>query len=223
MGQLITVSRKPSIRPDVAIFELNRSLTGMGHERYKAAADAVRARPVDELARRLFEAGGVEGVHIYSNMVTVDLAAGRHGRRHGADHPRPVHLLPPGRGGRRAHGVVVQSCTSLYNLEMSTVTVSEARASLPELLDRVLEGEEVTITRHGQPVAVVVRPDVLQARRAAGAFAAAQALHELLDQARRTPLAVQGTLTPEHAEDLIAEVQAGRSRREPWTRSTPTS
>ncbi len=76
MGQLITVSRKPSIRSDVAIFELNRSLTGMGHERYKSAADAVRDRPVDELARRLFEAGGVEGVHIYSNMVTVDLASG---------------------------------------------------------------------------------------------------------------------------------------------------
>jgi hypothetical protein len=73
MGQLITVSRKPSIRPDVAIFELNRSLTGMGHE---SAADAVRDRPVDELARRLFEPGGVEGVHIYSNMVTVDLAPG---------------------------------------------------------------------------------------------------------------------------------------------------
>jgi hypothetical protein len=76
MGQLITVSRKSSIRPDVAIFELNRSLTGMGHERYASAADAVRSRPVDELARRLFEAGGVEGVHIYSNMVTVNLAPG---------------------------------------------------------------------------------------------------------------------------------------------------
>jgi hypothetical protein len=76
MGQLITVSRKPSIRPDVAIFELNRSLTGMGHERYTSAADAVRNRPVDELARRLFEAKGVEGVHVYSNMVTVDLATG---------------------------------------------------------------------------------------------------------------------------------------------------
>jgi len=76
MGQLITVSRKPSIRPDVAIFELNRSVTGMGHERYKSAAEAVRQRPVDELARRLFEAGGVHGVHIYSNMVTIDLAPG---------------------------------------------------------------------------------------------------------------------------------------------------
>ena len=76
MGQLITVTRKPGVRPDVAIFELNRSLTGMGHERYRSASDIVRHRPVDELARRLFEAGGVEGVHIYSNMVTVDLAPG---------------------------------------------------------------------------------------------------------------------------------------------------
>jgi hypothetical protein len=76
MGQLITVSRKSSIRPDVAIFELNRSLTGMGHERYTSPADIIRNRPVDELARRLFEAGGVEAVHVYSNMVTIDLATG---------------------------------------------------------------------------------------------------------------------------------------------------
>lgn len=79
MGQLITVSRKASLRPDVAIFELNRSLTGMGHERYRSAADAVRDRPVDELARRLFAAGGIEGVHVYSNMVTVDLEPGAEG------------------------------------------------------------------------------------------------------------------------------------------------
>lgn len=76
MGQLITVTRKPSVRSDVAIFELNRSLTGMGHERYRSAADATRDTPVDELARRLFAAGGVEGVHVYSNVVTVDLEGG---------------------------------------------------------------------------------------------------------------------------------------------------
>jgi len=76
MGQLITVTRKPSVRSDVAIFELNRSLTGMGHERFRSAADATRDKPHEELARRLFATGGAEGVHIYSNMVTVDLAAG---------------------------------------------------------------------------------------------------------------------------------------------------
>lgn len=44
---------------------------------------------------------------------------------------------------------------------MAMMTISEARAALPEVLDRVAEGEEVTITRHGRPVAVVIRPDVV--------------------------------------------------------------
>jgi len=102
----------------------------------------------------------------------------------------------------------------MYNFGMSTsVSVSEARATLPQLLDRVSAGEEVTITRHGRPVAVVVAPDALRARRAAGAFAGAQALHELLEQGRRTPLAAQGSMNPERAEELIAEVQASRSTR----------
>jgi len=41
------------------------------------------------------------------------------------------------------------------------MTVSEARAALPEVLTRVAQGEEVTITRYGRPIAVVVRPDVV--------------------------------------------------------------
>lgn len=44
---------------------------------------------------------------------------------------------------------------------MAVMTISEARAALPEVLDRVAEGEEITITRHGRPVAVVTRPDVV--------------------------------------------------------------
>jgi hypothetical protein len=76
MGQPITVVARPTTRPDVVRFETNRSLTGMGHERYRSAADATGSRPPDELARRLFERGGVEAVHIYSNVITVDLAPG---------------------------------------------------------------------------------------------------------------------------------------------------
>src|SRR5215213_2666674 len=74
MGQLITVTPKTSTKPGVLVFELNRSLSGMGHERYRTA-DVAGNRPVDELARRLFAAGGVQGVHVYSNVVTVDLAS----------------------------------------------------------------------------------------------------------------------------------------------------
>jgi hypothetical protein len=79
MGQLITVTRKPTVKSDHAVFELNRSLTGMGHERYPSAESATGERPVDELARRLFASGAVESLHVYSNVVTVDLVAGATG------------------------------------------------------------------------------------------------------------------------------------------------
>ena len=54
-------------------------------------------------------------------------------------------------------------CTSVY---MTSMSASQARAALPEILDRVTAGEEVTITRHGRAVAIVVRPDALRVRRA---------------------------------------------------------
>ncbi len=104
----------------------------------------------------------------------------------------------------------------------TSVSVSEARATLPQLLDRVIAGEEVTITRHGQPVAVVVRPDALRVRRSEAAFAGARAVRELLEKARAQPLAATGSISPERVEELVAEVRAGRSR-DPWTRSTQTS
>ena len=80
----------------------------------------------------------------------------------------------------------------MYNFFMGSMTVSEARAALPELLSRVEEGEEITITRHGRTVAVLVRPDVLRSRRADAAFEDAGRIHELLTQAaahhcRRAP------------------------------------
>ena len=76
MGQSITVVEKKSPRRNVVRFETNRSLTGMGHERYSRREDATRDRPVDELARRLFDRGGIDGIHIYSNVITVDLGKG---------------------------------------------------------------------------------------------------------------------------------------------------
>jgi Scaffold protein Nfu/NifU N terminal len=79
MGQEITVVSKPSPRPGVVRLETNRNLTGMGHERYAGASDATGRRPVDELVRRLFAVGGVEGVHVYSNIITIDLAKGASG------------------------------------------------------------------------------------------------------------------------------------------------
>jgi hypothetical protein len=79
MGQPIVVVQKPSSTKGVLRFEINRSLTGMGHERYRQAADATRDRPPDLVARRLFEHGKVDAVHVYSNMITVELADGETG------------------------------------------------------------------------------------------------------------------------------------------------
>ncbi len=75
MGQPVTLLETRSPRPGLVRFELNRSLTGMGHERYSADEEIVGDRPSDELARRLFAAGGVESIHVYGSMVTVNLAS----------------------------------------------------------------------------------------------------------------------------------------------------
>ncbi|MEM7094113.1 MAG: NifU N-terminal domain-containing protein [Actinomycetota bacterium] len=78
MGQPVTVVKKPSSNPGVVRFEINRSITGMGHERYFEAPGPELDRPCDELARRVFDHDGVESVHVNSNVITVNLS-------HGAD------------------------------------------------------------------------------------------------------------------------------------------
>jgi len=93
------------------------------------------------------------------------------------------------------------------------MSVSDARAHLPELLDRVERGEEVTITRHDRAVAVVVRPDTLRARRAEAAMAGAAALQGVLDEMRGRPLEAATGLDEDRAEELIAAVRAGREAR----------
>ena len=57
-------------------FELNRTLTGQGHEKFTSASQAIGPRPAAELARRLFNSGAVLGVHVFANIVTVDLVPG---------------------------------------------------------------------------------------------------------------------------------------------------
>jgi hypothetical protein len=79
MGQPVTVIEKPSSSAHVVRFELNRTLTGMGHERYRHDRPVEGDRPPDVLARRLFERGGIEAIHMNSNVVTVDLAKGSTG------------------------------------------------------------------------------------------------------------------------------------------------
>ncbi len=100
-----------------------------------------------------------------------------------------------------------------FTFAMSTMSASQARSALPEILDRVLAGEEVTITRHGIAVAVVLRPDMVRFRRADQALADAERLRALFDRARSVRLADSPSLSDERAESLIAEVAATRSAR----------
>jgi antitoxin (DNA-binding transcriptional repressor) of toxin-antitoxin stability system len=100
----------------------------------------------------------------------------------------------------------------MYISPMSTLTVSQARAALPELLTRVEEGEQVTITRHGRAVAVLVRPDVLRTR-ATVVIEAAERVHDLLLAAASSELPPGPGLTQERAEELIGEIRAGRDSR----------
>lgn len=109
--------------------------------------------------------------------------------------------------------MIVQQCTETYNWNVTTMSASEARAALPALLDRVVAGEEVTITRHGMPIAVVVRPDAMRVRRADGTLADAERVRDLLDRARARALHSQPSLTAVRADRLVDDVRRARAGR----------
>jgi antitoxin (DNA-binding transcriptional repressor) of toxin-antitoxin stability system len=94
---------------------------------------------------------------------------------------------------------------------MAQLTVSEARAILPEVLDRVERGEEITLTRHGRPVAVLLRPDAVRLRRAERVIERAREVAELVSAARSRPLA-DAAVRPERAQEWAAAVRADRDR-----------
>lgn len=83
---------------------------------------------------------------------------------------------------------------------MDEIGVFEARNSLSALLDRVAQGEEITITRNGKPVARLVAAiperDVARAREAAARMRALReslpkdtlegtSIRELIEEGRR--------------------------------------
>ena len=97
---------------------------------------------------------------------------------------------------------------------MAVMTVSEARAALPEVLNRVAEGEEVTITRHGRAVAVIVRPDIVWSRsRAEVVLKEAAQMHAVLESIADSELNTGGGISEQYAEELIASIRTGRDSR----------
>ena len=96
---------------------------------------------------------------------------------------------------------------------MTSISVSTARADMHGLLDAVQRGDEVTLTRYGNAVAVVVRPDLLRARRASAAFALAGEVGALVEAGRARALPTTRWLSVDRADELAAEVRAGRAGR----------
>ncbi len=73
MGQPVLVSRSNSRDAKVVRFEANRNLTGMGHERFSSLEQAGGTRPSAVLASRMLATGKVASVHIFGNLITVEL------------------------------------------------------------------------------------------------------------------------------------------------------
>lgn len=96
------------------------------------------------------------------------------------------------------------------------IATTEARAALPSLIDRVGRGERITLTRHGRAVAVLVHPDQIAASDHLDLDRRVGVIDELMSHA------LGGTgdgggdgvaLSPERADDLVAELRAERDAR----------
>jgi prevent-host-death family protein len=96
---------------------------------------------------------------------------------------------------------------------MTEMNASEARANLPAILDLVQAGDEVTILRHGEPVAVVVRPDRLRSRRLEATRTQIDGLHDLLHRGRATRLASRGAIDADRADEMVRDIRSARRRR----------
>ncbi len=94
-----------------------------------------------------------------------------------------------------------------------SIPVTQARAELPRILEMIEDGDEVTLTRHGRPVAVIVRPDTLRTRRTADTDAVIDKLSDMLNTDSRQPLHGSAMLSPKDGEQLLQEVASSRSGR----------
>jgi len=93
------------------------------------------------------------------------------------------------------------------------MTVSDARASLSEVIEQVTAGEEVTLTRHGAPVAVIVRPDRLRSRHVDETMRTSERIRDLIADARSRPLTTVD-LSADELRERLAQARAERVRGE---------
>ena len=94
---------------------------------------------------------------------------------------------------------------------MDSLSLTDARAQLPQLLDRVEAGESFTITRHGVPVAVIVGQSEWMKTREHDVIIQARELGRRLEAARDAPLNLSDEPTGSlDVDEWIADLRAGK-------------
>ncbi len=105
----------------------------------------------------------------------------------------------------------------MYNLGMISVSLTEARARLPELLTKAAEGEEIHILRHGTPVGVLIGHARWVKTQQHDVLIQARELRRMRDAARGKPW--EGPRgDPAVYDAILRELEADREadRREIW-------
>ena len=95
----------------------------------------------------------------------------------------------------------------------NTMTVSEARTALTQILGRVLAHDEVPTKRQGETVAVDIGNETLRSCRGSRRHRASDEVPDLIASSRRVRLDPRGGLSEQRADLLVADVQAARSKR----------
>ena len=98
---------------------------------------------------------------------------------------------------------------------MTTYSLSEARANLPLILNKVENGEEITITRHGRPAAVIVGHDRWVKTARLDVLERARELRRRMDALKDQPFTGYPVIPGYDAE---AHIAWNRDREEPWDR-----
>lgn len=96
---------------------------------------------------------------------------------------------------------------------MATIGVTELRSNLKDVLARVKRGEEIIVTQNDEAVAALLHPSKLRVRARTVNTDTADALLAELAQASRRELDRGEGISPERAEEMVAEVQ---SERDAW-------
>ena len=108
----------------------------------------------------------------------------------------------------------------MYGFLMIEVSLTDARARLPELLTRAAEGEEVHILRHGVSVGVLVGHDRWVKTQAHDVLLHARELRRQRESARGKPWPPPEGLSGDPAEydDSLRQLAEDRDadRREQW-------